>query len=632
MLGVRQAECPNCGAPIEWQLASSQAAVCRYCQFSVLRTDRELSALGRVADLVPTAAPLAVGDEGSAAGRTFRVLGRVQLDHGRGPWDEWYLGFDDGGWGWLARAEGRWYLTYEREPGAQPSWEQASLGARLTLAGLDWVVTERGGSAVVSAEGELPYSVDPRGSGRYADLEAAGGAFATLDFGGGSEPLRLFAGRELGHHELTFKRAALGPRPTETVPIAKLSCPNCGAPVQLFVPDASERVGCAHCGSLLDHTAGNLMLLLQLAPPPIAPLIPLGSRATLLGEERTVIGFMQRFVTVDGDRYSFREYLLYAASGYSWLLEENHHWLHLTPVATSTVLEERGGVLFDRRRYRPFAAGNPEVEFVIGEFYWKVMVGDRCTTLDYIAPPRLLSVERTANEISWSEGEYLEPSTLVDAFGVKLPRPSGVAPAQPNPHRRRGASWVLALLTLSWCLLAFAYECGHKQTLEYGNLVLPEASQQTSLLLTDAFYVPRGPTTIELELESPVSNGSVYVEASLIPEDPPGEARVLPLLLEHYQGYEGGESWSEGGSRENEFFGRVPAGKYSFRFVGSWEPYQNGYAPQLGAPPVKLTARVGSRSPGCAGATLLLLLLPWLLSRLRSLAFEAQRKQNENLP
>ncbi|MET0285384.1 MAG: DUF4178 domain-containing protein, partial [Polyangiales bacterium] len=271
MLGARQAECPNCGAPIAWLLATSQAVVCRYCQFSVVRTDRSLEAIGRVADLVPTAAAFAVGDEGSAGGRDFRVLGRIQLDHGRGPWDEWYLGYADGGWGWLAQAEGRWYATEERAA-SLPSWEHAALGARLTIANIEWVITERGGSAVISAEGELPYPVDPRGSGRYADLEGPDGAFATLDFG---EPTRLFAGRELRAEELVLRRAALGPRPVEKVAVAKLSCPDCGAPIAIHVIE-SERVGCAHCGALLDHQRGTLSLFHRADRAGAAPLIPLG--------------------------------------------------------------------------------------------------------------------------------------------------------------------------------------------------------------------------------------------------------------------------------------------------------------------------------------------------------------------
>jgi ribosomal protein S27AE/DNA-directed RNA polymerase subunit RPC12/RpoP len=628
MLGARTAECPNCGAPIAWQLASSQAAVCKYCQFSVLRSDRELTAIGRVADLVPTAAPLALGDEGSAAGKRFRVLGRIQLDHGRGPWDEWYLGFADGGWGWLARAEGRWYVTYER-PG-YATWEEAAPGTALTLAGVDWVVTERGGSAVVSAEGELPYPLDPHGSGRYADLEGPQGAFATLDFG---PPLRFFAGRELRAEEVVLTRAAVGPRPLEKVAVQKLSCPTCGAPVAIHAPTA-ERVGCGHCGALLDHAQGSLRLLQQFDPPLVKPLIPLGSRGTLFGAERTVVGFMQRAVTVDGDRYTFREYLLWSEGGYAWLIEENHHWLYVAPVATSAVKVASGSAFYRDHTYRAFARGAPEVELVIGEFYWKVMAGDRCETFDYVAPPRLLSVEKTENELSWSEGEYVQPAALVRAFGLKgLPAPSGVAPAQPNPHRAGVMARAFGLLAFLWLLLAFAYEVGHPQKYTYEGLVLqgPPGSGMPSadqVLLSEPFTLSRGPTTIAVEAYAPILSGSVYVEASLIPEDPPGEPRVLPLVIEHYQGDDGGESWSEGSTSATEYFGSVPAGRYSFRFVGSWEPDLTLQT----NPPVKLTATVGERSPACCFGTLFLLVLPWLLTWLRALAFEARRKENENLP
>ena len=90
--------------------------MCGYCRFSVVRSDRDLSVIGKVADLVPTAAPIAVGDSGSVGGKAFTVLGRTQLDHGRGPWDEWYIAFQDGTWGWLAYAQGNWYATWEVTP------------------------------------------------------------------------------------------------------------------------------------------------------------------------------------------------------------------------------------------------------------------------------------------------------------------------------------------------------------------------------------------------------------------------------------------------------------------------------------------------------------------------------------
>jgi hypothetical protein len=595
-----------------------------------------------MADLVPTAAPIAVGDQGAIGGKTFRVLGRLQLDHGRGPWDEWYLGFDDESWGWLARAEGRWYLTFERAAGAAPSWDALTPSSTTSFEGtgsVRWVVTERGGSATLSAEGELPFAVDPRGSGRYVDLEAEGSAFATLDFGDGSRAVQLFAGRELAPNELTLKQTAVGPRPSEKVEVARLSCPACGAPLAIFVPSQTERCGCEACGALLDHQQGALKLLEQLDPPAVRPLIALGSEGTLLGTRRTVIGFLQRSLKADGDLYTFREYLLHSESGYSWLLEENHHWLHVSPVSSGSVVERGDGARYDGRIYRAFAKAEPVVDFVIGEFYWKVQQGDRSLTKDFIAPPRLLSVERTDDEVSWSEGEYVAPATLVRAFALAqpLPTPIGVAAAQPNPHLGRGADLVFALLAALWFVLGLAYELHREPVLVDTSLTpthaspgVPLAPPPTQVEFSPPFEVAREATVLEVELGSALTNAWLEVQASLVPEQG-GEPRELVLVAERYQGSDNGEAWSEGDGEASGYFGRVPAGRYSMRFVSRWQPNDNGWAAESSPPSAHLRVIEGSRSPACCAGTLLLIALPWLLSRVRRIAFEQRRRENESL-
>lgn len=608
-----------------------------------------------MADLVPTAAPIAVGDEGSIAGRTFRVLGRLQLDHGRGPWDEWYLGFDgpssrpgsDAGsasWGWLARAQGRWYLTFAREAGRPPAWEALTPGMALTLDGtgsVRWVVSERGGSALLSAEGELPFAVERHASGRYADLEAEGGAFATLDFGDGSAPVQLFSGREVPAQDLTLKQTALGPRPSEKVEVERLTCPQCGAPITIFVPSQTERAGCQSCGALLDYGKGALHLLAQLEPPAITPLIPLGATGTLSSLPRTVTGFMQRSVTVDGDLYTFREYLLHSERGYSFLLEENHHWLHVSPVSSGDVQERGASATFQQQSYRAFSRNQPRVDFVIGEFYWKVARGDQSETIDYIAPPRLLSVERTESEVSWSEGEYLEPAELVRAFGLKqgLPRPVGVAAAQPNPHTGRGPSLVLALLAALWFLVAFSYELANREPVLVDATValpardalgLPTTPLLGNVTFSQPFTITNGPTTISVALDASIENGWVQVVSSLVPQVA-GEPRELTLVAEHYRGSDGGEAWEEGDSAPDGYFSRVPDGIYTLRFVGTWQPNDNGWAAQTTAPATRIVVKQGDRSPACCCGALLLILLPWLASRGRRIAFEQRRRENGNL-
>ena len=60
----RQAACPSCGAPISFRFAGAAAQVCKHCNFVVARTDRNLVAVGRMADLVDIPSPLVLGGMG----------------------------------------------------------------------------------------------------------------------------------------------------------------------------------------------------------------------------------------------------------------------------------------------------------------------------------------------------------------------------------------------------------------------------------------------------------------------------------------------------------------------------------------------------------------------------------------
>jgi hypothetical protein len=451
----RQAECPNCGAPIAWKLGASAAQVCGHCRFAVVRSDRDLRTIGKVADLVPTAALIGVGDKGQIAGAGFEVLGRLQLDHGKGPWDEWYLGFHDGRWGWLAHAQGKWYLTFVAEGEGYPPFEHMNPGQGGVLPGggqATWIAQERGTSRVVSAEGELPYATMPGGQGRYVDMVAAGGGFATLDYGDGSTPPRFFVGREYPRDDVQWS-AAVGPRPTQQVQVQDLQCPNCGGPCPIVRPDTTERVACRYCKALLDFNQGNLALLEQLAAHAIEPLIPLGQEGSLDGEQLICIGLVERSVRVDGVVYKWREYLLSCAGGYRWLMEDSGHFTYVRSITAADIEEVVGGVLYQGKKHKLFSSAGPRVEHVIGEFYWKVSVGDEARTEDYIRPPGIVSVERTDNEVVWSAGRWVAGKEVWKAFSLpgKPPKPWDVAPAQPNPSKPLIAVLTALLLSVAGC-------------------------------------------------------------------------------------------------------------------------------------------------------------------------------------
>src|SRR5260221_2130378 len=176
-MAVASGSCPSCGASIEFSVGASVSKVCEYCKATVFRTDRGLEDLGKVAAIANLPSLIAVDDEGTLAGRPFRVLGRVQLDHGAGPWDEYYIALDLGAsWAWLAYAEGTWYVTaLAPAQVAVPPLESLHVERDVALGGAGaFRVSEVETGRVVSAGREGP-APRPAGFVRHATALAGSG-------------------------------------------------------------------------------------------------------------------------------------------------------------------------------------------------------------------------------------------------------------------------------------------------------------------------------------------------------------------------------------------------------------------------------------------------------------------------
>src|SRR5690606_17406064 len=92
-----EAGCPSCGAPVEFKNARSVAAVCAYCDTTVARSDRgdALQNLGKISHVVDDASPIQLGSSGKCFGVEFLVIGRLQIEHSLGFWNEWFLQWAD---------------------------------------------------------------------------------------------------------------------------------------------------------------------------------------------------------------------------------------------------------------------------------------------------------------------------------------------------------------------------------------------------------------------------------------------------------------------------------------------------------------------------------------------------------
>jgi hypothetical protein len=600
-----QANCPACGAPVSFKTGGSIVVVCDSCHSVVARTDRALEDLGKVAELMDTGSPLAVGLKGNDHNMKFELTGRAQLGHeAGGVWDEWYAAFSNGRWGWLAEAQGRFYMTFEislPDANAMPSFEALQLGHPVAAipVSVPLVVAEKGIARTISAQGEIPWRVVPNETYAYADLSGPGASFATIDYS--QTPPLVFVGKEVTLAELGLAEARPPEREAKQTTAARLSCPNCGGPLELHAPDKTERVTCPNCSSLLDLDKGQLKFFKALKPGMFQPSIPLGSVGELKEGKFTVIGFVARSVTFD-QTYFWFEYLLYNPQiGFRWLVQSDDHWSYVKSVPPGEVSEGFKVATFQGREFKLFQDATATVEYVSGEFYWKVSVAEKARAIDYISPPEMISIELTtiisqktyqasgktainwgyqeagqsaSGEINCSLGNYLTRAEVEKAFGVSgLARPSVVAPNQPNPFTGLGKYWAAFLgLTLILGIFFLVTSSGRQvfsQSFHFD--ALPNADG-TQTVFSDPFTLAAR-KNIRISATSDVDNSWVYFEGDLINQDT-GLVQPFDLPVEYYHGVEDGEAWSEGETTTTRHLSSLPAGTYTLRLEGQWEKWQ----------------------------------------------------------
>ncbi|MCA1593466.1 MAG: DUF4178 domain-containing protein [Acidobacteria bacterium] len=379
---------------------------------------------------------------------------------------------------------------------------------------------------------------------------------------------------------------------------------------------------CPNCASLLDINQGQLRYLKTLETKGAAPSIPLGGVAEFDGQEFTIIGFMVRSVEFDGVRYFWQEYLLYnPRAGFRWLVESDGHWSYVQTVPPGEVTGDDKKAQFRGKSFKVFQDAVARAEYVQGEFYWKVSVGELVRAVDYVHAPEMLSKEISDNlvaggrksaskfdggEINWSHGVYVPVKEIERKFKVELPSPKGVAPNQPFPHKGVYKYWLMLLLAAlvvgagvlltgarakvfeqSYTLQPQAVPSQTPIVAEGANGVvatftpLPQTSggENTQVIFSQAFQL-KGRENVRINARGNVNNSWLYVEGDLINEET-GLVQSFELPIEYYYGVDDGESWSEGGSEQTVYLSALPAGTYTLRLEAQWEKWNQAAPPQL---------------------------------------------------
>ena len=199
-----QANCPQCGAPIQFTFKQAVQAVCSSCKSVVVRHGVDLQLVGNVADALIDASPIQLATEGQHAGQPFVVVGRIVYEYDGGRWNEWYLVFNNGANGWLSDAQLEYAISF---PLSAVAPEQVIRGHQAQLGNEAFTVTSLTHARYVGVEGEMPFTTWDKTESTFADLRSANRRFATIDYS--ESPPLVFAGLTVDYDDLKLRNVKL---------------------------------------------------------------------------------------------------------------------------------------------------------------------------------------------------------------------------------------------------------------------------------------------------------------------------------------------------------------------------------------------------------------------------------------
>lgn len=364
------------------------------------------------------------------------------------------------------------------------------------------------------------------------------------------------------------------PAPPPKASAKTFSCTACGAAVTIKYPGASMSVVCESCHSVIDITDKNYALLSKYFSKASLynPVIPLGTRGELFGRTWEAIGYMVRSDVASG--YFWEEYLLFNPYyGYRFLVNDSGHWSFVKMIKRKPEVKglRHGGLRplnarFDKRDFRLYNRGKTRVDYVVGEFYWRVVVGSEVDSCDYIDPPNMLSNEKDETESIWSWGEYVSPKDVGKAFKIedRMPAPGlGVGTIEPSKSTQDfmnvGPFWVGFIILLTCIQICFnATSKNEVASKFFGNFV---PNTKINDVTVPKFMLDKSVANVKIQLYAPVSNSWFYVSGELV-NNTNGSSYPFEMTSEYYHGYDSDGAWSEGSASHELLISSVPGGEY----------------------------------------------------------------------
>jgi hypothetical protein len=196
---------------------------------------------------------------------------------------------------------------------------------------------------------------------------------------------------------------------------------------------------------------------------------------------------------------------------------------------------------------------------------------------DFVSPPRILSRETYPDlaEQTWSQGEYVEPAVIEQAFNLEKPlyEPIGVYLNQPNPYRDKGRQlkWIVPIIVAALLLVQVvsASKSAHRRIFASNFEFHVEAG--TAPIVTQPFEIEGARQALECTVSAPVDNNWLELDFDLVNADTHQVLDTREAEIAFYHGYDDGY-WSEGKRSQSVLVSSVPPGKYFLTIEATADP------------------------------------------------------------
>ncbi len=308
---------------------------------------------------------------------------------------------------------------------AMPPADKFRVGATTAINGKPYAVASNQSVALISAQGELPHLPKLGESFAVVELRSQSDAGTRQDSAQvvsieySTQPPSVAMGTAVLLDDLKLTGLKDGSAKEEKG--RQFNCPNCGTTLSLQLA-TSKSITCSSCHTLIDVSQGiGGELTHALQDEPVNPLIPLGSKGQLQGAQWQVVGYQHRMGTDPSDpdeHFGWDEYLLYNAKrGFTFLVDSTDGWSIVKPATGAPVVSSNGqSATYLGEKFQLKETYRAETNYVVGEFYWQVVRGQITQNRDYASSKNLLSMEQSANELTWSVGSKLNSNTVAEAF------------------------------------------------------------------------------------------------------------------------------------------------------------------------------------------------------------------------